>query len=117
MTAEPETHLLATKECREKVAGEISEVEVLGYNTKVKIDGKDYNVTVVICGKDPCIDPARPNELFKPGEVITIIPNCGPGVLVIPKASALKKVIDKKGGTIPWQQTSGKGKVKLKACK
>lgn len=63
-------------------------VDSLGFDAKIKIKDQDYEVRIVTCELPTCGDGGK---TFSKGDLISVIPLCGPGVLQIPTMSHLSQ--------------------------
>jgi hypothetical protein len=75
-------------------------VESLGFDAKIKIKDQDYEVRVITCELPTCTDYGK---TFSKGDLVSVVPLCGPGVLQIPTIAHLTQAHPRK--------------IKIKNCK
>jgi hypothetical protein len=71
------------------------------FRGEADLNGKKFEVDVAFCSAPKCVNKSD-NLVYEQGQVITVFPHCGPGVVMIPWASKLQDYLD---GKKLWSET------------
>ncbi len=96
--------------------------ETMAFETDVKINHPkypgNYKFRVVICRMEKCAPAPGQKKIPRKGDIVSLIPVCGPGVLQIPPRHRIEEYVEKRNHRIvSGDFGTRKAKIKKKKCK